>query len=213
MSVQYLLKGMLLGLSIAAPVGPIGLLCIRRSIAEGSRVGFVCGLGAATADAVYAAIGGFALTTLAQWLIRARLGLALGGGLFLVYLGLRTFRTRPVDGVPSPRQPASPAGASREAYFSTLLLTLANPLTILSFAGVFAGLGTPVGSGVGTRYTTTALLVVGTFGGSALWWLMLSGAAGHARRYFGASGLRLINVLCGAILTGCGLYAFAAALQ
>jgi threonine/homoserine/homoserine lactone efflux protein len=213
MSVHYLLKGMLLGLSIAAPVGPIGLLCIRRSIAEGCRVGFISGLGAATADAVYAAIGGFALTTLTQWLIRARVGLSLGGGLFLVYLGVRTFRARAAGDVASAHNSSSAVRAGREAYVSTLLLTLANPMTIVSFAGVFAGLGTPHGAGAETRYTATGLLVTGTFGGSALWWLLLSGVAGRARRHIDASALRLINLACGATLASFGLYAIATSLR
>jgi threonine/homoserine/homoserine lactone efflux protein len=206
------LEGLLLGLSIAAPVGPIGLLCIRRSIAEGARVGFVCGLGAATADALYAAIGGLALSTLAQWLLRARMGLSVGGGLFLLYLGMRTVRARPREPARPVREAATPNRAGREAYLSTLLLTLANPMTILSFAGVFAGLGTPLGSGI-ERYVATGLLVAGTFGGSALWWLALSGSAARARRYLGTSALRAINIVCGAMLAGFGLYALATTLR
>lgn len=90
MSLQLLLKGLTIGFSIAAPVGPIGLLCIRRAVAEGQRAGFICGLGAATADAAYALIGGFAMTALARWLVQEKLWFGLAGGLFLIYLGLRT---------------------------------------------------------------------------------------------------------------------------
>src|SRR5690349_1539816 len=98
MSASFLFKGLLLGLAIAAPVGPIGVLCIRRSIADGPRVGFICGLGAAVADMVYALVGGFALATVAPLLARGRLGMAAVGGAFLVYLGVRTFAARPPDG-------------------------------------------------------------------------------------------------------------------
>jgi threonine/homoserine/homoserine lactone efflux protein len=211
MSIHYFLKGLLLGVSIAAPVGPIGLLCIRRSVAQGARIGFICGLGAATADALYAAIGGFALTTLTQWLIRARFGLSLAGGLLLLYLGVRTLRARPLDPATPAHHPAAPTSASGEAYVSTLLLTLANPMTILSFAGAFAGLGVLAGGGF-HHYAATGLLITGTFGGSALWWLALSGGAARARRYIGRSALRAINLACGATLTGFGLHALATAL-
>jgi threonine/homoserine/homoserine lactone efflux protein len=211
MSIHYLLKGLLLGLSIAAPVGPIGLLCIRRSVAEGARVGFVCGLGAATADALYAAIGGFALTTLTQWLVRARFGLSLAGGLLLLYLGVRTLRATPTDPAAPAHHPAAPTSVSREAYVSTLLLTLANPMTILSFAGAFAGLGGPAAAGV-QHYAATGLLITGTFGGSALWWLALSGGAARAGRYIGTRIARGINIACGATLAGFGLHALATAL-
>ena len=95
MSLHLLLKGLTIGFSIAAPVGPIGLLCIRRAIADGQRVGFICGLGAATADAGYALIGAFALTALTRWLVQEQAWFGVAGGVFLVYLGLRTMAVKP----------------------------------------------------------------------------------------------------------------------
>src|SRR5208283_3746709 len=129
-----LIKGVIVGLSIAAPVGPIGLLCIRRSLAEGRASGLLSGLGAATADALYGSMAAFGLTAVSSLLIRERLWIGAAGGVFLCYLGARTFLSPPA---------AHAGSASRlglvAAYFSTFALTLANPMTILSFIAVFAG--------------------------------------------------------------------------
>ena len=94
MSMHLLLKGLMIGFSIAAPVGPIGLLCIRRAVAEGPRAGLICGLGAATADGAYALVGGFAMTALARWLVQEQRWFGLAGGLFLIYLGIRTIAAK-----------------------------------------------------------------------------------------------------------------------
>lgn len=128
------LRGLLIGFSIAAPVGPIGLLCIRRTVADGRMVGFVSGLGAATADAFYGAVAGFGLTVVSGALVHGQTPLRLVGGAFLCYLGVRTFLARPA-------QTAAVAGRRGllGAYASTLALTLTNPSTILSFVAIFAG--------------------------------------------------------------------------
>jgi threonine/homoserine/homoserine lactone efflux protein len=201
---DILLKGLTIGLSIAAPVGPIGLLCIRRSVVDGPRAGFVCGLGAATADAVYALIGGFAMTALARWLVQEKRWLGLAGGLFLIYLGARTLA----------KDSDAPAAAARgrgamSAYGTTLLLTLANPMTIMSFAAVFAGLGL-----AGTAsYAAATTLVGGVFTGSALWWLVLSSVAGRARRHIDAALMHGGNAVCGVVILAFGCYAIADALR
>jgi threonine/homoserine/homoserine lactone efflux protein len=200
---QLLLKGVTIGFSIAAPVGPIGLLCIRRAMADGARAAFICGLGAASADAAYALVGGFAMTTVARWLVAEKPWFGLVGGLFLVVLGVQTITARG----------ASPAAATARgalsAYSSTLLLTLANPLTIMSFAAVFAG----VGVAEAANYSAAALLVGGVFAGSALWWLLLSAAAARARRHISAATVRIINRVCGAIIAAFGCYAIATGLS
>jgi threonine/homoserine/homoserine lactone efflux protein len=215
----WLLKGALLGLSIAAPVGPIGVLCIRRSLAEGAAMGFVCGLGAATADALYALAAGFALTALSEWLVHDGAALMLPGGLFLIYLGARTFITRPAiqaaNGRPEPQIPHGSARrrAAYRAFLSTLLLTLANPTTILSFAAVFAGVGASLARSTRAHDIATLLLVAGVFAGSALWWLILSSSVGRLRGRIGPRALKLVNPLSGLILTGFGLYALLRLLQ
>jgi threonine/homoserine/homoserine lactone efflux protein len=133
---RFLIQGLVMGLSIAAPVGPIGVLCIRRTLAQGRSYGLLSGLGAATADAVYGCVTAFGLTLVSNALVRQQAWLRLVGGLFLCYLGARAFLTRPVEG-----GKAAIAGGLLRAYGSTFALTLTNPMSILSFAGVFAGLG------------------------------------------------------------------------
>src|SRR5881396_291761 len=162
----FFLRGIAIGFSIAAPVGPIGVLCIQRALAQGRLCGFASGLGAATADAVYGCVAGFGLTAVSDLLVTQQTWLQLIGGLFLCYLGVKNFFARPAQSAAAPK-----GGALTGAYASTFLLTLTNPMTILSFAGVFAGLG--FGGGA-TDYAGAALLVSGVFLGSALWWLLLS---------------------------------------
>jgi threonine/homoserine/homoserine lactone efflux protein len=196
MDLSLLAKGALLGLSIAAPVGPIGVLCIKRTLAEGRRYGFVAGLGAATADAAYGAIAAFGLTALTARLLGASLWLRLGGGLFLCYLGLKTLLAAPAE------RPAAVQGAGlAHAYLSTVLLTLTNPATILSFLAMFAGAG--LGS-AGSAWDAAAL-VAGVFGGSALWWLLLSSGVGLFGDRLGQGGLRWVNRLSGLIILTFGV--------
>ena len=199
-NISFLLRGFIIGFSIAAPVGPIGVLCIRRTLAEGRASGFISGLGAATADAVYGCIAGFGLTFISSLLISQQIWFRLVGGAFLCYLGFKTFLTRPAEQGASVKEYGL-AGA----YASTFFLTLANPMTILSFAAIFAGLG--VGS-VSGNYVFAGLLVSGVFIGSAMWWLILSGIVGMIRTKFNSSGLRWINIISGIIITGFGLLAF-----
>jgi len=193
----FLLRGILIGFSIAAPVGPIGVLCIRRTLAEGRATGFVSGLGAATADAIYGCIAGFGLTLVTRFLMDQQVWLRLFGGAFLCYLGLKTVLSRPA------KQAASAKGSGLAgAYGSTFLLTLTNPMTILSFAAVFAGLGLASAEG---SYASAGILVLGVFAGSALWWLMLSGGVSLLQGKFNARGLEWVNWISGVIITGFGV--------
>jgi threonine/homoserine/homoserine lactone efflux protein len=196
MEVNILLKGLIIGFSIAAPVGPIGVLCIRRTLAEGRFVGLLSGLGAATADAFYGCIAGFGLTVISSLLIRQQLWLSLIGGVFLCYLGYKTFVAPPAQAATS----AEKRGFIK-AYSSTLFLTLTNPATILSFAAIFAGLGM---AGAGADYLSAGILVMGVFLGSALWWLMLSGGVSLFRAKFTADRLRWVNKISGVIIAGFG---------
>jgi threonine/homoserine/homoserine lactone efflux protein len=194
------LRGLIIGFSIAAPVGPIGVLCIRRTLAEGRASGFISGLGAATADAIYGCIAGFGLTFISSFLISQQLWFRVIGGTFLCYLGIKTLLARPAE------KAASAKGYGLAgAYASTFLLTLTNPMTILSFAAIFAGLG--VGS-TGGNYVFAGLLVLGVFLGSAAWWLILSGVVGVFRTKFDISRLRWVNRISGIIITGFGVLAF-----
>ncbi len=193
-----LLRGITVGFAIAAPVGPIGLLCIQRTLAQGRRAGLVTGLGAASADAVYGLIAGLGLTAVAAFLAGHQLWLALVGGLFLCYLGVRTLLSTPAT------QAAKVDGAGYwGAYASTFVLTLTNPLTIFSFLAVFAGLGLATAGGAPRQ---ALALVVGVFVGSALWWLLLSSGVSLLRRRLGIEVLLWVNRVAGAVLIGFGLY-------
>ena len=199
MDVSLFLRGLVIGFSIAAPVGPIGVLCIRRTIAEGQIYGLVSGLGAATADAVYGCVAAFGLTFISTFLIGHKLWLSLIGGLFLLYLGIKTILSKPAE------EAAKAEGKGLfGAYGSTFLLTLTNPMTILSFVAIFAALG--LGSATGS-YASALILVLGVFCGSALWWLLLSGGVGLFRNKFNARGLLWVNRISGAIITLFGIIA------
>ena len=164
------LKGVVLGFSIAAPVGPIGLLCIRRTLERGRMAGFLTGLGAATADTIFALAAAFglsvsaAVTSCSSWL-------HIAAGIFLIALGLKMAADRPAAGAASAR-----GGSPLWWFLSTFLLTLSSPVTILSFVAAFALLG-PSGSGLEANLQMT----MGVFAGSAAWWLFLSGGVGALR--------------------------------
>lgn len=200
MDPSFLLRGAILGFAIAAPVGPIGVLVIRRSLAEGRASGLASGLGAATADAAYGALAGFGLTVVTAFLVERQGWLRLVGGAFLCYLGVRTLLARPAEEATDVREKG---GGLVGAYASTFLLTLTNPTTILSFAAVFAGMG---GGTTGDR-ASTALLVLGVFLGSALWWLLLSGGVGLFSGRIGPRGMRVVNLLSGTLIFAFGVSA------
>lgn len=198
MSTDLFGRGLLLGLSIAAPVGPIGILCIRRTLTQGQVSGVLSGLGAATADAIYGCIGGFGLTFISSVLIDQSMWFRLIGGLFLCYLGFKTFGSAP---------PVESAAIGTKqglwgAYASTAFLTLTNPATILSFAAVFAGFGLAETSG---DYFAVIALVLGVFAGSALWWLLLSVGVNLLRSRFNQERLQWLNRISGVLILGFGL--------
>jgi threonine/homoserine/homoserine lactone efflux protein len=197
---NFLLKGFLIGFAIAAPVGPIGVLCIRRTLADGRLTGLFSGLGAASADMCYGAVAAFGLTVIKNALVGLQLWLHFLGGIFLLYLGVRTFFARPAEkeiAVKSDRGLFS-------AYISTLGLTLTNPATILSFTVIFTGLH--LGDTHGD-YLSAGLLVSGVFSGSATWWLTLSGIVSIFRERFSITWMVWVNRLAGTIIAGFGLFA------
>lgn len=192
MILEFFARGLIIGFAIAAPVGPIGLLVIRRTLSDGRLLGLLTGLGAATADALYGCVGAFSLTFVSSALIGYSFWTRLVGGLFLCWLGIKTFRAKPDSEAP----PASTAKAAG-AYLSTLLLTLANPATILSFAAVFAGFG--LGTN-GVDYSAATTIVAGVFIGSALWWLLLSGGVSLLRHRLSNAAMGWINRSAGILL-------------
>jgi threonine/homoserine/homoserine lactone efflux protein len=200
-------KGVLLGLSIAAPVGPIGLLTIRRSIDAGFRMGFATGLGAATADTIYGAMAAFGLTAIMALLTDHADLIRLGGGTFLLVIGLRSL----MQAVRSLRigtiAPGNRVESAFTAYVQTVGLTLTNPMTILAFIAMFAGAGIGGGSDLASAMT----LVAGVAVGSTMWWLMLAGALAHVRHRLPARAVRLINMGSSVIIIGFGIVALVAA--
>lgn len=206
MALLSLLRGMGIGLAIAAPIGPIGVLCIRRTLADGRIVGFVTGLGAATADLTYGAVAGFGLTFVSSLIMGEQRWIRLIGGAFLCYLGVRTLLSRPAE-----RASSAVAGVNdlSSAYLSTLVLTLTNPATILSFAAIFAGMGVASASG---DYLMAGALVAGVGLGSALWWLILSGGVNLLRSRMDTRVLGWVNRVSGIVLLAFGATALVSAL-
>jgi threonine/homoserine/homoserine lactone efflux protein len=192
MDLILFLKGFGLGFSIAAPVGPIGLLCIKRTLNEGRAAGLLSGLGAATADAVYGCIAGFGLTLISNFLVEQKFWLGLAGGLFLGYLGIKTFLSQPAT-----QTTQTDRTSLFGNYVSTLFLTLTNPLTILSFVGIFVGLGLAATS---QSYQAALWLVGGVFVGSAAWWLILSFGVSLFRGAFDTRRLGWLNQLSGLVI-------------
>jgi threonine/homoserine/homoserine lactone efflux protein len=191
------LKGLLLGFSIAAPVGPIGILCIRRTLAYGRLYGFVSGAGTATADAIYGAIAAFGLTAVAAILVHHQTALQILGGVYLLYLGYTIFKARPIQSAVTLTE-----GSLTAAYLSAFFLTLTNPMTILMFAAIFSGLGL---NAIQANNYGAGIMVMGVFAGSLCWWLLLSTLTSKASTRFDLKQLHLINKLSGLIILGFGL--------
>src|SRR2546430_1126277 len=176
MDLSFFIRGLLIGLSIAATVGPMSILCIQRTLNRGQLYGLVSGLGIATADGVYGSIAAFGLTLITNFLINEQIWIRLIGGLFLIYLGVKTILSQP------PERAAmlnAKINSYLAAYTSTFLLTLTNPLTILSFAAIFAGIG--VGSASKSLFSAIAV-VLGVFSGSTLWWIILTSGISLLRK-------------------------------
>jgi threonine/homoserine/homoserine lactone efflux protein len=161
------LKGFLVGFLIAMPVGPIGVLCIQRTLHKGKLHGIVSGLGAATADAIYGFIAAFGLTFISSFLVKEQMWLRLIGGIFLCYMGARVFIAKSQQ-----RTTSGDSTSYVRDYVSAFILTFTNPTTFLAFAAMFAGLGLV---NIIEHHIAALLLVAGVFVGSGLWWLTLSG--------------------------------------
>ncbi|MGD1898009.1 MAG: LysE family translocator [Phormidesmis sp.] len=216
------LKGFLMGVAIAAPVGPIGVLCIRRTLAQGRLIGLVSGCGAATADAFYGIIAAFGLSTLSTFLVSNTVYLQVIGGFFLCYLGVKTALSKSAvaldKSAPSNSSRSSSSSTSSErtsskttlsAYTTTLALTLTNPATILSFVAIFAGLGITQ-----SDYLQSVTLVFGVFSGSLLWWLVLVSGVTYLRSRLTPERLlrfnRFASKVFGLVIFAFGIAALAA---
>lgn len=190
------IRAFIIGISIAAPVGPIGVLCIRRTLANGKLAGFLSGMGAASADMVYGAIAAFGISAITTALIDNAFWLRLFGGGFLLYLGVKTFLEKPAEQAAQAKQ-----GGLLNMYLSTFLLTITNPMTIISFAAIFAS--TMIGQEVGSPL----VMVAGVFAGSAAWWMTLSLGVGMFRERLTPAHMAWINRVSGIIIIAFGIYA------
>jgi threonine/homoserine/homoserine lactone efflux protein len=203
MDPTFLVRGLAIGFTIAAAVGPISLLTMRRTIAHGRGYGLASGLGVASADASYGAVAAFGLTAVTSILVGARTTLAFIGGVFLVWLALRTITARPASNAAV----ADDRPGLAAAFLSIYGLTMTNPMTILSFAGIFAGLGL-----AGRGGFEAALLTAGVFLGSTLWWVALTTVVGRLRERITPRVLRWINRVSGSVLLVAGSVSILAAL-
>ena len=203
MEITIFLKGIMIGFAMAVPVGPIGIMCIRKTLTEGRLRGLIIGLGAATADLLYGCVAAFGLTIISNTLVSQRIWIRLIGGALLFFLGVRTFRALPKD----PKIPIKSSGILR-SYLTTVFLTLTNPMTIFAFIAIFAALGL----GTGLSYFSAAALVVGVFIGSCLWFLSLSSGTTLFRKKLDLVGLRWVNKIAGILIIISGVYAIASLL-
>lgn len=192
-----LIKGLVVGFLLAAPVGPIAVLCVHRTLTMSRLAGFFSGLGAAAADAVYGGIAALGLTLISKLLTEHRNWLQVVGGAFLCIVGVRTFFAKIVERKGAPRWPGLVG-----AFFSALLLTLTNPMTFVAFAAIFASVG--LGSVCDNRVDIGAL-VTGVFLGSALWWTILVGSAHALRAKMTIERLGKLNRMAGVIVFCVGL--------
>lgn len=190
------LRAFIIGISIAAPVGPIGVLCTRRTLANGKLAGFLSGMGAATADMVYGAIAALGISAVSNLLVENAFWLKLFGGGFLIYLGVKTFLEKPSEQAAQVKQ-----GGLFSMYLTTFFLTITNPMTILSFAAIFAG------TMIGQEVDSPLIMVAGVFAGSAAWWLTLSLGVGLLRERITPSHMVWINRFSGIIIMAFGIYA------
>ncbi len=200
MHVPVFLKGLIIGIAIAAPLGPIGALCIRRTLHQGRLSGIVSGLGAALADSIYGFIAAFGVTLVSNGLVEHRFWLRLIGSLFLLYLGIRTLKaSTSLQEVPSKLEDLV------GDFFSTFLLTLANPITILTFGVIFTEFGL---KNLEHSPTSGHIMVLGVFLGSATWWAFLCGMVGKIRAYITPGFLRGVNLVSGSVILAFAAFGF-----
>ncbi|MBI3528172.1 MAG: LysE family transporter [Betaproteobacteria bacterium] len=191
-------KSLSIGLAVAAPVGPMSLLCIHRTLDHGQGAGLVFGTGVAAADLTYAAIAAFGVTAVSSALLASTFWIKLVGSVLLVMLGVRIALA-----TPQPDGRTSPTGSGGRAFFTAYGLTMANPPTILFFAGIFAS----VASIASTAQSVT--FAAGVFAGSMLWWVILTTLVSKSAALFRPPVLIWINRFSGAVLVGFAIYGFA----
>ncbi|MGH6888690.1 MAG: LysE family translocator [Rhizomicrobium sp.] len=205
-TVLLILPGLVIGFFVAAPIGPINLICIRRTLAFGSFIGLISGLGAATGDGIFAAIIGFGLTAIRQWIEGYSQLMQIAAGALLLGFGIHTYLADPLHGreivCASDRPRARPSVV--RSFVSTFALALSNPATLFAFAALFTGFGGFVGIAVPTL-AQAAFVVAGILCGAGLWWFTLTTIVGAFHARINARVMRVITHASGAIVSIFGL--------
>ena len=197
MTIYLFIEGILIGLVVAVPVGPLGLLCINRALMLGPQCGFFSGLGVATADALAAGIAALSISLISGLFVEHQLALRLVGGIFLCFLGCKIYRSEPES-----QAPVNNVNGLLSAYVTTFLLAFSNPVTILSFVAIYAGWHVPSLQG---RYVAAVTLTGGVFTGSALWWVGLFIALTTFHNKLNLRFLLWVHRVSGAIIAGFGV--------
>ena len=191
MELTFFLKGIAIGFFMAIPIGPIGIMCIRKTLTEGRLSGLIIGLGAATADLFYGFVAAFGLTIISDTLNSHRFWIRIIGGALLFFLGIKTFLAQPKD----PKLKISGSGRLR-SFFTVVVLTLTNPITIFAFIAVFAAFGL----GDGLSFFSAVVLVAGVFIGSCLWFFLLTSGTILFRKKLDLDGLKWVNKIAGILI-------------
>jgi threonine/homoserine/homoserine lactone efflux protein len=203
-SLQLLLRGAVAGVAISAPVGPVNVLCVSRTLTQGRWAGVVSGVGAAAADTIYGSIAGFSISFIISWLLRELFWIRLIGGMLLIAIGGIYYFKRPKT-----LEEASQNSSRGSDVASTFLLTLTNPTTVLSFLAVLAILG----MGEHRPFAATLLLVTGIFLGAMFWWLLLAFIAGQFRDRFNDRAVVWLNRIAAGAIGAFGLITMGLAIK
>jgi threonine/homoserine/homoserine lactone efflux protein len=205
-SVFLVLPGLLVGFIVAAPIGPVNLICMRRTLAFGTLNGFVSGLGAATGDGIFAAIIGFGLTAIRHWIEGYSQPLQIAGGALLLGFGIHTYLADPLHGreLPRPGERTRPNSSLLRSFASTLALALSNPATLFAFAALFTGVGGFIGIADPTL-AQAGFVVAGIWCGSALWWFTITTVVAAFHTYINARIMRMITHISGIVVSLFGL--------
>ncbi|MBL8671516.1 MAG: LysE family transporter [Alphaproteobacteria bacterium] len=206
---ELLIKGILVGVAIAAPVGPVGALCVRVTLTRGPLHGLWAGLGAALADAIFGVVAAFGLTQISELLERYQVPIRIAGALFMLLLAIRIWAKQVGDDSPEAQAKALAAetklkqgGTMFTAFGVTFFLTLTNPVTILAFATIFAAVGVTTAS---TTFDHAMVMVGGVFIGSCIWWLTLAGGSSFLRGLLKPGAMRHINHVTAGLLLACAI--------
>ncbi len=194
-----ILSGLAIGIIVAAPIGPVNLICIRRTLAFGPVNGFLSGLGAALGDSVFGIVTAFGLTAIAQLIKGFYVPLQIVGGLMLIGFGVHTFFARPKKRALDETNADKGASTLVGAIVSTFALTITNPATLFGFTALFAGLGSLIGEK--PRFVEAAVLVGGVAGGSVAWWFTITTIVGLFHKNIDDNVMTWINRAMGCAIT------------